>query len=101
MLTKSNLLITAGRNIVQKRFGHAPTPAEAKALCQKYGITMDNVPVRAGDFKKMNAAAQAKYNRYAIISTLGLVGCIFFAWQSRVFTTHQMFRYPKSMYDKQ
>lgn len=58
--------------------GHTPTPAEAKALCQKYGITMDNVPVRAGSFKQMNAAAQARFNRYAILSTLGMTATMFF-----------------------
>jgi hypothetical protein len=39
---------------------------------------MDNVPVRAGNFKQKNAAAQAKFTRYAVLSTLGMVACAVF-----------------------
>ncbi|MDK0713534.1 hypothetical protein P5E62_15630, partial [Clostridium perfringens] len=100
MLTKSNLLFNVSRNVIQKRFGHAPTPAEAKELAKKYGMTMDNLPVRAGNFKEMNAAHQAKNTRYMLLSSLGLVVVLYYAWHKRVFTTHQMFRYPKNMYEK-
>lgn len=65
-------------NVIQKRFGHAPTPAEAKELAKKYGMTMDNLPVRAGNFKEMNAAHQAKNTRYMLLSSLGLVVVLYY-----------------------
>ncbi|XP_022325190.1 uncharacterized protein LOC111125552 [Crassostrea virginica] len=101
MLTKSKLLVSTSRNIIQKRFGgHVPTPTEARALAKKFGMTMDNLPVRAGDFKELNGAAQAQYTRYMLLGSLFMATSIYFAWTRRVFTTHQVFRYPKSMYDK-
>ena len=66
-------------NIIQKRFGgHVPTPTEARALAKKFGMTMDNLPVRAGDFKELNGAAQAQYTRYMLLGSLFMATSIYF-----------------------
>lgn len=39
---------------------------------------MDNLPVRAGNFKEMNAAHQAKNTRYMLLSSLGLVVVLYY-----------------------
>lgn len=39
---------------------------------------MDNLPVRAGDFKELNGAAQAQYTRYMLLGSLFMATSIYF-----------------------